>query len=208
MEIINVINLDVGQKAESMNPDISEDFIRRSREERVLSICKQSKEQGFAVRFWEGIIDERGGFAGINLSFKKIVRWAKEQGFVKVIIAEDDCVFSAPGAWQYYLDQMPEVFDIYSGGVYSGQIEGNRIMNGFSGNTLITVHERFYDFFLFITENDHCDRQLGNFCFEKMYIVCQPFVVTQLHGYSDNTRNNTTHKDYKEGKLFKGLGSL
>lgn len=206
METINVINI---------NPEIdiqgmALESVQRSKDgrmRRILSVCNQSKAQGFAARFWEGIIDDRGGFAGINLSFKKIVRWAKEQGLKMVTIAEDDCVFSAPGAWKYYLDQMPETFDIYSGGIYSGQIEGNRIMNGFSGITLVTIHSQFFDFFLSLNENDHIDRAMGNFCFEKMYILCQPFVCFQLHGYSDNTRSNTTHKDYLDGKLFRGFDS-
>lgn len=186
-----------------MRPEFPPEVIKRSREERVLSICKQSKEQGFAVRFWEGIIDNRGGFAGITLSFKKIVRWAKENNEPMVCIGEDDLIFSAPGAWQYYLDNIPDVFDIYSGGIYSGQIEGNRIMNGYSGNTLITVHKSFYDFFLNIPDTDHVDRRLGNYCFEKMYIVCQPYVVFQSQGYSDNHRRQTSHASYLESmKLF------
>lgn len=200
---INVINLDTWQDAISMNPEFTPAVIHRSREERVLSICKQSKEQKFSVRFWEGIIDKRGGYAGINLSFKKIVRWAKEQNLPMVCIGEDDLIFSAPGAWQYYLDQMPEEFDTFSGGIYSGQIEGNRIMNGYSGHTLLTVHSRFYDFFLSITDADHLDRHLGNFCHEKMYLVCMPYVCYQSQGYSDNHRRATSHKAFlEEMKLF------
>lgn len=196
--IINVINLGPWQVARSTNPHITEKDILRSREERVLSVCQQSKEQGFAVRFWEGIIDKRGGYIGINQSFKKIVRWAKENNEPMVCIAEDDIQFSAPGAWSYYLDQMPEVFDIYSGGIYSGQVDGNRIMNGYSGNTLITVHENFYDFFLSLTDEDHLDRRLGNHCFEKLYLLCKPFVVFQSQGYSDNHRRMTSHNAFVE----------
>lgn len=201
--IINVINLGPYQEARSMNRECTPEVIRRSREERVLSVCQQSKEQGFAVRFHEGIIHPKGGYVGINQSFKKIVRWAKEQKLHMVCIAEDDIIFSAPGAWQYYLDQMPEEFDIYSGGIYSGHVVGNRIMNGYSGNTLITVHKRFYDFFLSLTDEDHLDRHLGNYAFEKLYLLCQPYVVYQFSGYSDNHRRPTSHEVYLEKvKLF------
>lgn len=201
--IINVINLGPWQQATSMSPHWTPELIRRNREERALSIIQQSKEQGFAVRFWEGIIDPRGGFAGINRSFKKIVQWAKDNNEPMVCIAEDDMVFSAPGAWQYYLDQMPETFDTYLGGIYSGQVTGNRIMNGYSGNTLITIHSQFYDFFLALTEDDHLDRRLGNHCFEKQYIVCQPYVCFQLNGYSDNQRRSTSHEAFMDKvKLF------
>lgn len=76
-------------------------------------------------------------------------------------------------------------------------------MNGFSGNTLITVHQRFYDFFLNINPNDHIDRACGNFCFEKMYRVVDPFVAFQMEGYSDNHRRMTQHTAYLENmKLF------
>lgn len=201
--IINVINLGPWQEAISMKRECTPAYIQRTREERVLSICKQSKEQKFPLRFWEGIIDKRGGYAGINLSFKKIVRWAKENNEPMVTIGEDDLCFSAPGAWQYYLDQMPKEFDIYSAGIYSGQIVDGRIMNGWSGNTLVTVHERFYDFFLSITDDDHLDRRLGNHCHEKLFLVCEPFVCYQLSGYSDNHHRPTSHEAFlKKVTLF------
>lgn len=205
MTTIHIINLGPGQSSHSTNPNIKSAQIQRWREERVLSICQQSKEQGFACRFWEGIIDPRGGFAGINLSFKKIIRWAKENNLPMVTIGEDDLLFSAQGAWQYYLDNMPKKFDLYSGGIYSGQIKDGRIMNGWSGNTLTTFHSRFYDFFLSLPETDHIDRRMGNHCFEKMFMVCEPAVVYQLEGYSDNHRRLTKHAGYLEemkSKLF------
>ena len=201
-EVINIINLDPWQPAQSMNINIKTPQIQRFREERVLSICKQSKEHGFAVRFWEGIVEHQA-MSGICKAFKKIVRWAKEQKLKKVIIGEDDLIFSALGAWQYYLDNMPEEFDIYSGGIYSGQIVDGRIVNGYSGNTLITVHERFYDFFLTAPEDKDLDRWLGDYAFEKFYPVCEPFVVYQLEGYSDHFRRETRHTSYLEKmKLF------
>lgn len=212
MDFINIINLSPDQDALSTNPNFTPAMIRRSREERILSICKQSKEHNFCCRFWEGVIDKRGGWAGINLSFSKIVEWAKQQKFSRVIIGEDDLLFSAPGAWAYYLEQMPEDFDIWSGGVYSAEIKDGRIMNGWSGNTLITIHSNFYDEFLkmandALLKRDHLDRYFGNFCFEKNYRVVEPFVVYQLEGYSDNHRRMTAHAGYLEkikSKLFAG----
>lgn len=201
--VINIINLDPWQPAQSFNPSFTEKMIQRSREERVLSIVKQSKEHGFACRFWEGVINKHGG-VGITQAFKKIVRWAKENNLPMVPIGEDDLQFSAPGAWQYYLDNMPEDFDIYSGGIYSGQLEGNRIVNGYSGNTLITIKNHFYDFILSANEDPkglglgHLDRWLGCFAFEKKYIVSMPYVVLQSEGYSDNLRRETRHSSYLE----------
>lgn len=206
--IINIINLGPSQEAKSTNPNITPAVILRSREQRVLSICQQSKEYGFAVRFWEGVIDPRGGWAGINQSFRKIVEWAKENNLPYVTIGEDDLIFSAPGAWEYYLENMPKEFDIYSGGIYSGQITEGRIMNGWSGNTLVTINSTFYDEFLKISQealdgSDHLDRRMGRYAFRQNYRICIPFVVYQLQGYSDNHRRETKHKAYiEEMNLF------
>lgn len=197
IDTINVINLSPhGQPAKSNNVNIKKAEIIRYREERILSLCHQSKEHGFAIRFWEGEYTPQA-FFGITASFKKIVRWAKETNQQMVCIGEDDLLFTAPGAWQYYLDNMPSDFDIYSGGIYSGQIQDGRIVNGYSGNTLITVHEKFYDFFLGVRDDYHLDRTLGSFAFEKNYRIVKPFVVIQLSGFSDNHRRQTSH----EGKL-------
>lgn len=206
-DVINVINLGPDQIARSMHPACTPEIIKRSREERVLSIVKQSKEQGAAVRFWEGEICRDkfiDGRVGILRSFKKIVRWAKENNLERVTIGEDDLLFSAPGAWQYYLDNIPEDYDTFLGSVYSGQIENGRILNGYSGHTLLTVHSRFFDLFLALKEHDHCDRQLGNFCFERKFIVCQPFVVFQIpESFSDNHNRMASHEEYlKEMKFF------
>ncbi len=207
-DIVNIINLGPLQEARSMSPHITPAVIHRSREERVLSVCQQSKEQGFALRFWEGIIDPRGGWAGINLSFRKIVEWAKENNEPRVTIGEDDILFSAPLAWQYYLDNIPDEYDIFSGGVYSAQVENGRIMNGYSGHTLITIKNTFYDEFLRISKealdnSRHLDRNLGMYAFEKNYRIINPFVCSQLEGYSDNHRRETKHASYLESmKLF------
>lgn len=202
-DVINIINLGPHQEARSMVREITQAIILRSREERVLSICQQSKEQNFSCRFWEGVIDARGGWAGINLSFRKVVEWAKENNLHHVIIGEDDLLFSAPLAWQYYLDNMPDEFDIYSGGIYSGQIENERIVNGWSGNTLITVKGSFFDEFIRLSDealknNDHLDRRMGNYAFQKNYRVCIPHVVYQMNGYSDNHRRETSHAAFLE----------
>lgn len=210
-DIINIINLGPHQEARSMNPRMTPAIILRSREQRVLSVCQQSKEQGFACRFWEGVIDSRGGWAGINLSFRKIVEWAKENNLSHVIIGEDDLQFSAPFAWQYYLGQMPDDFDIYSGGIYSGTVKEGRIINGWSGNTLITVHHNFYDEFLKISaealvEADHFDRRLGRYAYKNNYRIIDKYVCYQMQGYSDNHRRETKHTAFlEEMNLFTGL---
>lgn len=200
--IINVINLDPDAEKMSVNVGIKKDQIKRFREERLISLCRQSKEQGFAFRMWDGILDERGGWAGIIRAYQKIVEHAMITNMKMVCIAEDDIVFSAPSAWEYFLDQMPKRFDIYSGGVYSAsQIENRRILNGYSGNTLIVIKNNFYEEFLKLCKealecSRHLDRQLGMYGFKNYYILCEPYVVYQLQGFSDNHKQLTRHSGF------------
>lgn len=207
-DVINIVNLSDWQEARSNNKDFPKEAIIKNRQERLLSICKQSKEQKFSCMFWEGWIHADGGWAGIVISFKRIVEYAKENNHKHCIIGEDDLIFSAPGAWNYYLDNMPEEFDFYSGGVYSGQIKDGRIVNGFSGITLLTINSTFYDRFLKLSdealkERDHIDRRMGRYAFESNYRICLPYVVYQSQGYSDNLRRPTTHAAFLEKmKLF------
>jgi hypothetical protein len=206
-EVINIINLDTSADSHSLNSNCTSSFIQRSREERIISIVRQSKQMGFATRFWEGDTF-RGNFIdariGVAKSFKKIVRWAKENNFERVTIGEDDLLFSHPDAWKYYIDSIPQDYDIYYGGIYDGEIVDGRIMKGYAGHTLITVNRRVYDFFLTADENFHLDRWLGKHCIEKKYIVCEPFVVNQISdGYSDNHKAMVAHSSFLETmKLF------
>lgn len=119
-----------------------------------------------------------------------------------VTIAEDDAVFTSPNAWRYYNGNIPEDYDLYLGGIYAGRLNENRIVDGYSGHTLITVHERFYDFFLSVDDNNHLDRALGLFCAEKKYFVCLPFVVRQLGGYSENKKRVQEYSMYEKDWVF------
>jgi len=207
-DVINIINLDPSNEAKSLNKDCPPELIIRSREQRALSIIRQSKEQKFSMRMWEGEIF-RGRFIdgriGISRSFKKIVKWAKERQLERVVIGEDDILFSYPGAWEYYLTNIPDSYDIYLGSIYAGDLSGNRVVNGYSGHSLITIHNRAYDFILSADENFHLDRWCGKFCSEKEFIVCDPYVVYQIkEGYSDNHNRLVSHEGYFNGVKFFG----
>lgn len=154
-----------------------------------------------------GFVDHAAVFRGINLAHKSIVRLAKENGLKSVTIAEDDICFLGKGAWQYYLDNMPEDFDMYLGMVYEGKIgEDNRLLTDpftFSGLTLYTVHERFYEKFLSVKQMDHIDKSLGALAGEYKFYVCDKFVCKQLNGYSDQKKKDCKYDHYLKGrKLF------
>lgn len=183
MQIVHTINLD-------------------KREDRLLSISKQAKQQGFALKIWRG---EEGDvpFKNINKSFRKIVQYAKDNGDHYAIIMEDDCVFHSFQSFDYFIKNMPVDFDLYLGMIYSGTVDENhRILNGYSGNTLLCVHSRFYDEFLSAPADVHYDRWCGLHAFKRLYYVCHPYVCRQMNGYSDNRRQEGVYDIYLEGKEF------
>lgn len=193
MQTLHVISLDPNQPVDKYaSPDKAKQIIRY-REERILSIVRQAKIQGFALAIQEGdLTDEVFRCKNISRAFKKIVQYAKEERLASVTIAEDDVLFTSTNSWRYYLENIPDDYDLYLGGIYAGRLDGNRIVDGYSGNTLVTVHERFYDFFLQVDPDDHLDRALGKFCAEKKYIVSLPFVCKQIGGYSENKKKFIT----------------
>jgi hypothetical protein len=151
-------------------------------------------------RFWEGI-HGRTTYEGINLAHKQIIRYAKERELSKILIAEDDIKFSDAGAFGYFLQNEPEDYDIYLGGIFLGHIN-NGIALRFTGMTLYMVHERFYDAFLKTPDDMHIDHALAEV--GGRYVVCDPFVVTQHNGKSDNTgRHENYDFIFENRKLYK-----
>ena len=174
-----------------------------SREDRLLSVSKQAKQQGFAIRFWEGIREKnKMPFKSVSKAHKQIVQYAKESNLEMVTICEDDIVFTSLKSFDFYITTMPKVFDLFLGMIYAGEIKSGRIMNGFSGLTLYTVHNRFYDEFLNANPNDHLDRHLGNAAYKNKYYVCEPFVCHQSGGYSDNLMQKLDYKVYHDKMKF------
>lgn len=178
--------------------------------DRQQSYMEEMNRQNIAYKVWPGVTTykEYTSHRNISLSHKEIVRDAKIKGLPKVIIAEDDIRFSSAGAWKYYLENTPKEFDLYAGVIYAGEVDPqtNRIIStkGMSGtNTLYTISEKFYDFFLMTDESKHLDRELGRFGNIKQYYVCNPMVCYQSGGYSDNHRKELTYETYLENiKLY------
>lgn len=141
----------------------------------------------------------------INQGHKFIIQLAKEQGMENCIIAEDDICFTAKGAWQYFLSQIPQDYDMFCGLILNGEVRNNRIMSGMSGTqTLYSVHSRFYDIILQLDANSHIDRNLGSLAQNFKYLVCDPMCCIQRGGYSDNLRMNMYYDVYLEGKKLFG----
>jgi hypothetical protein len=124
----------------------------------------------------------------INRSQKVIVRHAQSEGWKCVCIFEDDIMFPAEDGWQYFLNNIPEKYDIYMGGNY---LIDNRIeyvpplvqVKEYVGNHCIIIHENYYDTFLSVPYSLHIDQAqngLGDFW------MVYPMAALQRPGWSSN----------------------
>ncbi len=155
------------------------------REEREKSVIHQMEMEGCEYKFWDGIL-EKSRKVGINKAHKQIVQWAKETNQLYVTIAEDDLLWYGSGAWKYYLDNMPEDFDLYLSSYYSGKADQYNIIKFFSGLTMYTVSNKYFDTFLSIPGKGHIDTELS--IIGGKFVVCDKFVTKQMIGYSEQRR--------------------
>ena len=150
-------------------------------------------------KLWKGILDTQGPKVGIAKAHKQIVKWAKKLNLESIVIAEDDIIFTDKGAYNYFIEHTPLEYDLYLGGIYYGHIENDRSVPDFSGLTLYRIHKRFYDKFLSCDDLGDLDRQLAA---KGKFIVCDPFVVKQRVGFSDNILKYIDYDLYLEGRKF------
>lgn len=174
------------------------------REDRRSRATRQAKEQGFEIRFWPGIINKHSLHTGICQAHKQIVQYAKEEKLSSVTIMEDDTRFFGPGAFKHYIKHRPIAYDIYLGMIYVGKIEKNVVIEGWSGMTLYTVHQRFYDKFLSIPDDSQIDQRLGEMCRIYKFVVCNPFVCEQDGSYSDHKMSSCDYSSLLKGRLLFG----
>lgn len=137
------------------------------------------------TKLWDGVIDETLPSRGISLAHKQIIRWAKQNGLKEICIAEDDVQFSAPGAFNYFINRKPANFDIYLGGITWGSIRENYTVRDFSGTMLYIACEKFYDVILSLPEDKDYDRAMAGL---GKFVICDPMIAWQHNGYSDNQR--------------------
>lgn len=169
------------------------------------NIYTQLREQNITeYTIWNGVIDKPVHKA-ICRMHKMIVQDAKDKGLPMVTIMEDDAKFTCVRAWEYYQQQMPQGADIFLGMVYSGEVVENRLLNGWSGMTLITIFEKFYNEFLSVPDARHIDRTLGIKCFENNYQVCPEYVATQIGGYTFNLDRTIFYDSYLIDKKLFGI---
>lgn len=160
------------------------------RKDRFKLLENQLVEQNIVkYRLWEGIVDKNPK-RGIAKAHKQIIEWANNQNLPSIIVAEDDIKFTARGAFEYFLQNEPQDYDIYLGGIIYGNINSDNSVNDFSGTHLYKINKRFYNTFLSLSEEKDIDRSLAN---KGKFIVCNPIVAIQHNGFSDNRKR---HQNY------------
>jgi hypothetical protein len=176
--ILNIIHLN-----EDLFPDPEK---KKALIGRRKSFENEIEQQGIkSYKVWDAIYNEKLPFVGCCRSHKQIVRDAKERGLNQVVIAEDDIRFTSPGAYKYFLDNIPESFDLYLGMSYSLIDYPNGVVNDyFDGLSIYAIHSRFFDEFLAINEFDHLDRQLSRMVDKKEFRIVDKYVCQQADGYS------------------------
>lgn len=159
---------------------------------------KELKQQGInEYDFWDGIWDIYSVQRGINQAHKEIVHWAKLKRLPEILIMEDDIRFCGEGAFNHYLQNIPEYYDIYLGGIYLGDLDEQNRTREFSGLHCYMVHSRFYDTFLSVPDDEHIDRALSNL---GEFYVSYPFTSIQYNGKSSNTKKEENYDQLLVGR--------
>jgi hypothetical protein len=100
------------------------------RQDRLQSLSSElATQQVKDFRIWEGVEDPISPYAGIARAHKQIVSFALQQKYPRILIAEDDVKFTAPGALIYFLKNEPPVYDLYLGGISYGHIIDRNLRN-------------------------------------------------------------------------------
>jgi len=117
-----------------------------------------------------------------------IVREAKEKGLVEVCIGEDDLWFPNENGFEWFLENKPEVYDIYAACNYIGRKpagqKGAIHAKAIVGFQLYLIHSRYYDTFLSTPDTQHIDSEQKS----DMMFYCYPYAALQRPGFSANNR--------------------
>lgn len=166
----------------------------------MVTLMSELKNQGIKSTIWWDAIIKDNPKDGIREAHFQIIRFAKEQGWKEVLIMEDDVKFTGHGAFDYFIKNKPELYDLYLGGL-SGGVVNNGIIYDFNGLHLYMVHEGFYDRFLNEVRPDldlDCSMRYRG----GSYHVCSPMVAMQHDGYSDNVKKETDYTEFWNNYTF------
>ena len=183
-----------------MEKHIIPQIIHGNHSPRIPILLNELQQQGInEFNIVEGICDKSSVVKSINLSHKKIVQQALDNGDEMTCIFEDDIKFTDLGAWHFYISRIPKDFDLYLGGIYLGDIAEDSTTKAFTALHCYIIHSRFYATFLSTPDNVHIDRSLDNL---GKYVVCHPFIAIQQNGYSSNTGKEETYDNLYLNRTF------
>lgn len=158
------------------------------RSEKYPLLLEQLIEQGItSYELYPAIIDKRTVVESINAGHKALVRMAKENKMPFIAIGEDDLMFTAPDAWQYFLNNMPKDFSVYVAATYIVPVSNNKLV----GFHCYVVNSSFYDQFLSVPDNEHIDTAICNL--NSNHKICYPFAALQRPGFSANNPGDTVN---------------
>ncbi len=134
------------------------------------------------------IIDpKKNVIESINAGHKSIIRRAKENKLPFVVVGEDDLMFTAPNSWQYFINNIPETYDLYLASTYLLPVTLN-LLTGFH---LFICHEKFYDRFLSASDTEHIDNAVCDL--KGDYKICYPFACLQRPSWSSNSKSEVNY---------------
>lgn len=174
---------------------------------RVERCHKEMKRQGITdYQLWPSIhVASKPARTGISRAHKQIVEWAANSGLEEVCIMEDDVWFPAEDGFRYFLNNKPNEYDQYLGGLSRGDVDANKITKRYSGQFCYFIHEKYYDRFLRTDENLDIDGGQSN---RGVFKVCYPFAAFCYPGWSDNCNGPMNHHHLLMGQEIYGYGLI
>lgn len=171
------------------------------RKERLESFKHQFQYIGGEYQIQNGV---RGipSWKGIALAHLKAIQTAKNNGWDKVLIMEDDVIFQGKEKTLPYINEamkkLPEDWDMVLGGVYYLRAEDKvnnywRRIGEFCSLHWYIVNERIYDRIMQWDGNNHIDRWMGTQGF-KIYLPRRMWAI-QSNGYSDNVERDVDYSN-------------
>lgn len=148
-------------------------------------LMKEINDQNIDYVFWNPIFESAFTNQNISRAHKQIVQYASDKNMDMVLIMEDDVAFTCPGAFKYFINNIPKVFDLYLAGIYSGRLRFDDTVCPFSATHCYIVNRDFYDTFLSVNEALPIDAGLSEL--SGTYKVCNPMTAFQHTGLSYNT---------------------
>lgn len=187
------------------------------REDRLKTLMVETELQGiFDFTLMPAVTTSRNGVENISRAHKNCIRAAKEAGMSRVLIMEDDIMFTAPDSFSRFLDifqELPEDWKIYLGGVYDGHIKpiSDRLatVTELSGLHCYIVNSTMYDIILNAPEYINLDKWLSGGKYGKIVShLAYPMVAMQYDGFSDNVKRQTNYNNNIKNRfeIWRGHG--